>query len=269
MTRPKSTFDWGQSVDKSKLLSHLDVVYPVRPSRSGNEELRYSLRTIEKSFPHRDVYVYTSKPIEWLSDNVHVQIVDELPNPNASVNNKLAMACANPNISDPFVMMNDDFFIMRKIQNLPDYCLGLMDSQIAARNQKDIYRGCLVRACNIIRMEYGVEFPLDYEIHAPVLFNKDELSEVCHKHITQIRRSLYFAVADQHLLPKQHLKVPHDCKLYCPREWPFPWRIMTLDKLLESGAPIISTTDRYWTQEFAGYIKPLFNKPSKYEKGEA
>lgn len=252
-------------------LEELDIVYPLRPTKNGCEELRYSLRTVEKNLPHRNVYVYTPKDIGWFSDKVHVEIVEELPGPNASVNNKLLRACSNPKISDPFIFMNDDFFIMKKMEKLPMYFLGTLDEQIASRAKTDLFRKCLVEERDYVLLDYMfISHVWDFEAHAPILFHKQELKDVITRHPNSLRRSLYVAEAQYHLKAEEQLfcKLEQDCKLYSNFQWPYKGEPITLEQAIREDWPIISTTNHYWDAKFSGYIKPLYNQASIYERAQ-
>ncbi len=52
------------------MLSDLDIVYFVKES-AQNEELRYSLRSVEKNFPHRNVWFVGGKPKGLTPDKWH------------------------------------------------------------------------------------------------------------------------------------------------------------------------------------------------------
>lgn len=99
-----------------------DVVYPVKLTRNGNRELRLSLRSLS-NIPHRNVYVVAPERPEWLSGDVRFI---ECPDDHVSyenVNRKLLAACSVDDLSENFIFMNDDIFIMQKMTEIPYWAL--------------------------------------------------------------------------------------------------------------------------------------------------
>src|SRR5688572_8712696 len=88
----------------------MDVVIPYRQSPS--QELIYALRSL-KNIPHGRVFVIGDDPR--LSDKVtHVpyrQTMDIALNTLTIMN----MAASHPGISEDFIWMHDDVFVMRKV----------------------------------------------------------------------------------------------------------------------------------------------------------
>jgi len=87
----------------------IDVVYPLSDkSRWSNNELRYSLRSLEKNFPDLGrVFVVGCKPA-WLTGVVHIAMEDvHKHNKDANLIDKVLTACQS-GLSDQFVFMSDD-----------------------------------------------------------------------------------------------------------------------------------------------------------------
>lgn len=248
-------------------LSELDIVYPIRRTRNGNEELRYSLRSVEKYLPHRKIYLYSSSAIEWVSPEVETILAQELTTGvNASVNSKLLKACQNAKISDPFILMNDDFFALKPIEELPYYTTGSLMDEINARRSYDRFRMFLDSTRDKIERDYLVKNPLNFEIHLPMVMDKQTLRQVLLKYPTSIRRSLYVYEWLKHHDELNTKFLDHDCKLYMFAEWPYPGvEMMSLKDIESSGSPWVSTSDQYWSA-FRQVAIRIFEKKSKYER---
>ena len=89
-----------------------DVVYVVRPG-DDNEELRYSLRSVAKNAPHRDVWIVGTVP-SW-TQNVKGLPLTAADEKFANQRQSLTAAAGEKGISDPFVLFNDDMFVMEPI----------------------------------------------------------------------------------------------------------------------------------------------------------
>src|SRR5690606_5236989 len=79
-----------------------------------DNELRYSIRSVEKH--HQDdaeVLVIGSKP-SWYR-GPHLPYLDTHTCPYINQWEKLRIACQIPDISDPFVYMDDDFYLMQPL----------------------------------------------------------------------------------------------------------------------------------------------------------
>ena len=100
-------------------LEDLDIVYFVKDSPE-NEELKYSLRSVEKNFPHKHVWFIGGKP-KSLEPDKWLPVKQNQVTKWANTSMLLRSACENPEISDDFVLFNDDFFILYPVEDLPYY----------------------------------------------------------------------------------------------------------------------------------------------------
>ena len=92
-----------------------DIVIPCRPG--ANEELRYALRSL-KNLPHRDVWIIGGIP-DWVRD-VRFYEYPRSTTKYETTAQHMVTACRHPEISDPFVLMNDDFYIMKPMKTVPN-----------------------------------------------------------------------------------------------------------------------------------------------------
>lgn len=159
----------------------MDIVVPYRKSMSN--EIVYMMRSL-KNLPHHNVYVFGDDP-ELSNKVIHVpykQTIDISLNTLTIVN----MACADQRVSNNFIFMHDDFYIMNKVYQIPTFHRGSYKS-ILERYQIRRKRGFYV-----LRMErtykklisMGVTDPLCYELHIPFVINKKKWESVS-RHITK------------------------------------------------------------------------------------
>lgn len=108
-------------------LTNMDIVYIVRPG-DDNEELRYSLRTVAKNLPHRRVVIAGHTP-DWVK-NVHSIEVSQDGDKYENAAKNWAAAMDDESVSEAFIAMNDDFYIMKPLHTLPTLHRGDLERVI-------------------------------------------------------------------------------------------------------------------------------------------
>lgn len=149
--------------------STCDVVIPYKTSYPDTE-LFFSLKSF-KNVRHRDIYLVGDIP-SWYRGK-HIQVSEYKWFNSYSVHNqenKIRAACLHNGVSADFILSNDDFFIMQPIE-LKQFNRGLLSDHIASRGKRDQYQKSLNQTLEILRT-LGVDNPLSFELHVPMLFNK-------------------------------------------------------------------------------------------------
>jgi hypothetical protein len=144
-----------------------DVVYVVRPGER-NEELRYSLRSLS-NLPHGKVWISGYCP-KWVT-GVGVIPTQTKPGGHQHAKANLRAACEHPEVSEQFVYMNDDFFVMQPMDELPVMHRGPLADLVRSGMMASAYTGALRRTLAILK-EQGIAEPLMYDLHAPMLVTK-------------------------------------------------------------------------------------------------
>lgn len=165
----------------------MDAVYLCRSGE--NEELRYSIRSTIKNLPHKNIYVVGGKPSWYTGDYVFVAQYPSKKYQNAQ--NNLKAIIKNRNISDTFILMNDDFFTVKKLKEVPVFHGGPLLKKVEkykkmAPNSSYTYK--LEKTYNWL-INNGYENPLDYELHVPMVMEKERLAKCIKPNI--LWRSLY------------------------------------------------------------------------------
>ncbi len=159
-------------------MSNKDIVYFVKDTKE-NEELRYSLRSVEKNFPHARVWFVGGCPNGIVPD-VHIPVAQTQRNKYLRVRNMIELIIRKQDLSDNFWLFNDDFFVMSKVS----YVLPAIDGSLARKVQalessfkrKTAYSNKLRNTIFALRDKHKDR--LNYELHIPMEINKDKAHQV-------------------------------------------------------------------------------------------
>lgn len=157
-------------------MGKLDVVYFVKPDQVNNE-LIYSLRSVDRNFPHRDVWFYGGQPIELTPDR-RAPILQQGANRYERVRNMLRQACENDELTEDFWLFNDDFFILRPLEDIPAWYNGTLRDRIRqieshTGGRQSPYTQQLRRT--IAALEDGGFSCLNYAVHVPMRVNRRKM----------------------------------------------------------------------------------------------
>jgi len=216
----------------------VDVVYVCRPG--PNEELRYSLRSLA-NLDHDEVWVFGGCP-DWVKAQT-VEVRRDRGSYASSYRNLVA-ALEHPGVSERFVLMMDDVFVM-----WPQELTTLHRGAIASHRHGSEHRALLRRMGRWL--EQQGKGSLDYDLHAPFVLDKPMLREVVDMEAPEkLRhaavRSLY---GNWHEIGGWPVE---DFKVRPPFEIPH--------------RPFISTNDMSFERKPIGvYVRDQFPEPSIYE----
>lgn len=155
---------------------NLDIVYFVKEA-PRNEELRYSLRSVAMHMPHKRVWIFGGCPYSIVPD-IRVKVKQEGKTKWDRVRTMFRMACENKEITDDFILFNDDFFIMQPMDKIEPKFRCSLDRHIeileATRRNKPTPYSKLLRDCRDELRRLGKPTN-SYELHVPFVFNKQKL----------------------------------------------------------------------------------------------
>lgn len=145
----------------------MDAVYLVGEGRQRGEPLRYSLRSL-RHLPQVDRVVIAGYRPPWCTPDVHVSVRQgRIKHHNTWAN--LQAALADDRVSDRFMLFNDDFFVLRPLDEVPVMHRGTIAGQIAnhVRTGNKTLRVRRQQLHDMLRL-LGVDEPLCYELHTPM-----------------------------------------------------------------------------------------------------
>lgn len=165
----------------------MDIVYFVKDGLN-NEELRYSLRSVCKNLKFDRVWIFGGCPRDIVPD-VRIRVEQTGKTKWDKVRNMFRMAAENKELSDDFILFNDDFFVMQYTEEIKTLYHCTFDERIA-QLPKGEYRDNLQTTCDFLKE--SIDTPLSYELHVPFVFNKQKLLELIDKYPDlRSTRSLY------------------------------------------------------------------------------
>lgn len=172
----------------------MDLVYICRDGE--NEELRYSIRSAVKNLPHSKIWVVGGKP-DWYGGNFIP--VKQTSSKYSNVRNILEEIKNNNLISNKFILMNDDFFIVKPITKITAYYNGTLQNKI------DAYERVLGRSSYVNRLKMTqdrlvqnkINEPLNYELHVPMKISKNKFDSVLNMNHNLLYRSMYGNICDE------------------------------------------------------------------------
>lgn len=220
----------------------MDLVYICRDG--DNEELRYSIRSAIANLPHDNIWVFGGKP-DWYKGN-HVRLKQNgFKYDNARAN--LAAITRHYDVSDNFVLMNDDFYAVRPVKNIEPMHRGLMQKHLDMIEVNLGYKELVQETFDTLT-RIGIEQPLSYELHVPMVMNKNKLAKVLR--MPGLWRSLYgniYGIGGEEYL---------DVKVH---------NTIDIDSLMKNPLPYISSHENTFQGILDGYFNTAFPNPSKHE----
>lgn len=242
----------------------IDIVYVLGTgSKWSNNELRYSLRSVEKYLTgYRNIYIIGECP-EWLTGVLHVPMKDERPGnlvyKERNIMLKVLEACRQRELSKEFLFMNDDHFFLSGFNagTYPNFFLENLPTAIKARGIKDQY--CASMQNTLHALHKTKLYDLFFDVHYPIRYNKEKFMRVMDAYDWQlpygyIIKSLYANTAGLEGTP-----VEQDCKINGPggceqiQGTIDPW-------------PMFSTGNNMDYEELETVMEFLYPDPSRYEK---
>ncbi len=229
-------------------MSGTDVVYVCADGE--NPELRYSLRSL-KNVEHRKVFIFGGAPV-W-ADVIHRYRPQE-STPYASTRAHIKAACLDPEVSNPFMLWNDDFYAMRRDKNEKHFHRGPLSEMVDAHTHvKTPWANGLRETASFLATVEGISDPVSYDLHLPILVYKADMLEALH-------------IAEQLKSDAVHLRTIYGNLTELGGEQ------IEDPKLIRRSDPFpkgrwLSSSDDTFRSTVEPVLRYLFPSPCKYEKG--
>jgi len=226
-----------------------DIVYILKDD-IATEELQYSLRSIEKNFPHRFVWFVGGQP-QGLKPDRLVRHTQDGANKWLKIKSSMLEVVKQEELSDEFFLFNDDFFVTKPFEkefvNFTDRTLADRIEDFRRENPHlNRYAMTLVQTEEELKAQgHGT---LNFEVHLPMLFEKNKVEAALCRCFSPQMRSIYGNITGCKVIDRR------DVKVNSLNDIPY-------------GMDFVSTNDKTFTQGNVGqYIKDLFKEPSRFEE---
>lgn len=230
-----------------------DIVYILKDINE-NIELKYSIRSVEENFKgHRIVFVGGSP--RGLKPDIQIRTTQNNGKWDNAHNN-IVSACEDDRLTEEIYLFNDDFFVLRKTDELPVYTNGELGEFIAMVEKRTGETEFIKRLKRALKLLNENNLPTqNYEVHVPMRINRHKMSELLKKFPEAVAvRSIYgnyFGVPGVEVdkTGKMQDGVQQNSR-----------RGLKKDRLL------VSSTDESFKGVVGYELKRMFNRPSKYER---
>lgn len=233
----------------------MDLVYILgKGSRWKNNEIRFSLRSVEKNLKHRKVFVIGYKP-DWMTGVIHVPMNDPYQHKQKNAIEKIRLACKNSEISEAFILMNDDFFLLQNCgESFPGFTYKTITDLMDNHSTKGGYYYRAMKDTIGLLREANIG-DVNFEIHAPIVFEKTKFLQMTDAinwmETGYLFRSIYgnsFGIKTEEL--------EQDCKAY-------DWYGVPI---IARRSPILSIADAVALHpKFQKFIQERFPEKSHFE----
>ena len=230
----------------------MDFVYICK--EGVNEELKYSIRSVIESFPNSNIWVVGGKP-DWYVGN-YIKVEQKESKYKNAVEN-LKTISTSDQISKSFVLMNDDFYIIKKINKIENFHGGYLLNKInlyQKLNGNSQYTRKLLGTYKKLKA-LGFENPLDYELHVPMIMEKEKLKTILELIDQSLWRSIYGNKFDVGGTEMQDVKVYTSGPL-----------VLKSYNLNIDSHTYLSSADSSFNNIFNKILKDKFNKKTKFEQ---
>lgn len=142
-------------------------------SHWNDTELRYCLRSVERYLKcYGDIFIIGKAPV-WLQNVTVIPATDndKIYYKERNIFNKIMLACQDERVSEDFLFMNDDHFLLSEFEagNFPYYWDGTIGEHV---ERSDPYGNTARNTMEWLSMGDIVPY---FDIHAPILYCKNKL----------------------------------------------------------------------------------------------
>jgi hypothetical protein len=157
--------------------------------RTTSDELKFSIKSL-KNLPHNDIFVSGDVPeFDGTFFNIPVKPSKSWQrrmSPYHNVEAKIRDFMESGLAGEKFILMNDDFFIMKPVQRLRVYHRGTL-KEFLDNHGLNFYSKAVRQTYEYLRA-YGIDDPINYELHVPMLFDTESRLSISNDCLPEFRR---------------------------------------------------------------------------------
>lgn len=225
-----------------------DVLYVLKNGYS-EQELRYSVRSICENLRFGNLVIVGGCP-DYIQPDFYIEHQQMGDTRYKRVAGSILKACEDPRLSQEFYLFNDDFFILKKMRDIPAMASGTIyhTAQVIERRHggQTAYTRALRHTAEVLK---GACYDrLNYAVHAPMPCDKDKLRQT----LREMARCESVRNAYGNMW-KVGGVIREDVKVRGRAERP------------DEDADLISTSDEAFQGVTGAWIRDRFTEPCKYE----
>lgn len=228
-----------------------DLIYILKADIE-TDELKYSLRSVERNFPINRVWFVGGQP-EGLEPDIRLQHIQEGRNKWDMIRSSMSKAINDERLTEDFFLFNDDFFVMKPVdtdsfRNFVDGTLERRIDELHSESGMNAYTRTLFKLEQELKTMH--EPTMNYDVHLPMLLNKEQVKATLYKCSSPQMRS---AIGNINRLP---FVIHPDVKVYDLESVP-------------TEETYLSTNDEVFQNGKVGeYIRDTFKEPSRFERND-
>lgn len=225
-----------------------DLIYILKAD-IDTDELKYSLRSVEKNFPINRVWFVGGQP-EGLEPDIRIPHKQVGSSKWEMIRSSMWKAVSDERLSEDFFLFNDDFFVMEPVdtdsfRNFVDGTLGRRIDELHSESGMNAYTRTLFKLEQELKTLH--EPTMNFDVHLPMLLNKEQVRSTLYKCSSPQMRS---AIGNINRLP---FVIHPDVKVYDLESVP-------------AGETYLSTNDDTFRKGKVGkYIRETFTTKSRFE----
>lgn len=225
-----------------------DLIYILKAD-IDTEELKYSLRSVEKNFPINRVWFVGGQP-EGLEPDIRLKH-DQVGNCKwEMIRSSMWKAVSDERLSEDFFLFNDDFFVMEPVdtdsfRNFVDGTLERRIDELHSESGMNAYTRTLFKLEQELKTMH--EPTMNFDVHLPMLLNKEQVRSTLYKCSSPQMRS---AIGNINRLP---FVIHPDVKVY------------DLESVPVNETYLSTNDDTFKKGNVGKYIRETFTTKSRFE----
>ena len=225
-----------------------DVVYILK-RELDTDELKYSLRSVEKNFPINRVWFIGGQP-KGFQNIVRLQH-EQIGNCKWElIRSSMWKAVNAEDLTEEFFLFNDDFFVMKPVDT--DSFINFVDGTLSRRiDELHTEHGMNPYCRTLFKLEQELrtmhEPTMNFDVHLPMLLNKEQVKATLYKCSSPQMRS---AIGNLNRLP---FVIHPDVKVY------------DLESVPVNETHLSTNDDTFSKGKVGKYIRETFATKSRFE----
>ncbi len=156
----------------------MDIVYVLKSENFTDNELKYSLRSLEKyGFNYNRIFLIGGKPSSLNYDKISYLYFPDISNVcEFSVYMKIVFLCCKSDVSENFILFNDDYYLLKPINlSCIPYYYKRQEISLIYRHQNTFNEMAILTRKFLLKHNKNI---FDFKPHYPIIYNKLKILEL-------------------------------------------------------------------------------------------